>query len=589
MDMRWNLDDLYTSFESAEFLADFETAKKKVADATAWAVENFASLDNAGEKLTAFINRSNTSIEGSKVFIYCMLVTSVDESNVTAKKYMDLMRGLQAEMAKPRVMFEAFVGKVDDLAGLVATHPVLKEHEYILNEIKSKNAYLLSEKEEVLYAKMKNTGSSAWNQMKEELAATLQIDVVVEGEQKTLPLTAVRNLAYEASQETRKAAYFAEIDAYKKIERAVAGALNAVKGEALTNAAMRGYDSVLDMTLINSRMDKGTLDALISSVEEYLPKLRKFFKKKAEILGHKGALPWYDLFAPVGKVDMKFTYEEGWKFMLDQFYTFSKELGDFSKNALEQKWTDAEVRPGKRGGAFCMNIHPIGQSRVMMNYGDTLNDIGTLAHEYGHAYHGYCLKDVSWMNSSYTMPIAETASNFCENIIFDAVMKTASDEEKFIILEQLASDVAQVVIDIYSRYLFETRFFEARKKGSLSVNEICELMLGAQKDAYGDGICHDHLHQYMWICKPHYYYVDRNFYNFPYTYGMMFSQGLYAQYLAEGDSFIPKYDKLLAATGSASLEAIGDMAGIDVRTKDFWMKSLESLAGRIDEFCNMAK
>ena len=184
------------------------------------------------------------------------------------------------------------------------------------------------------------------------------------------------------------------------------------------------------------------------------------------------------------------------------------------------------------------------------------------------------------------MPIAETASTFCECIITDAAMQKASDEEKFVILEQELLRAGQVVVDIYSRYLFETAFFEKRKSGPLSVAEINQLMLNAQKEAYGDGLDHEYLHQYMWICKNHYYYAERNFYNFPYAYGLLFTLGLYAQYLEEGKGFTDKYDKLLAATGANNLETVGDMAGINVRSKDFWLTSLKLIEGKIDKFCS---
>ena len=585
MDIFWNLDDLYTSFESSEFLTDFSNVGQEIADISAWAAENFASLENAGEKLTTYINKTNNSKTFAKMSMYAMLVRSVEDGNELAKKYSDLLRAKFAELAAPNVLFKAYVGRVADLDGLIAAHPTLKEHEFILKEIKAQNAFLLSEKEEILFAKMKNTGSNAWNDMKEQLCANMRISVEVEGEQKVLPLPAVRNLAFDANAETRKNAYFAELAAYEQVDKAVAASLNAIKGEVLTNVALRGYDSPQHMTLVNARMQPETLDALISSMEDFLPSFRRFFKKKAEILGHTNGLPWFDIFAPVGEVKLKFTYQEAADFVLENFYTFSSKMGDFTKAAFDKNWVDATVREGKRGGAFCMNIHSIGQSRIMLNFDGSFSNVTTMAHEFGHAYHGDCLKNATYMNSHYSMPIAETASTFCETIITDAALAKADDATKMAILEQDISDAMQVIIDIYSRYLFETRLFEKRKGGPLSVEEINNLMLQAQKDAYGDALDAQHLHKYMWINKPHYYYAERNFYNFPYAYGLMFAGGLYAQYLEEGDSFLEKYDNLLAATGSASLEDVGNLAGIDVTKKDFWTSALKRIEKKVDEFC----
>ena len=585
---RWCLNDLYTGFDSPEFLADFNAAGGRIAEFTKWAEENFVSMDNASAKLVEYIGMVNQNSKSLiKMIIYSMLVKSVDDNNLDAKKYGDQLRVMFAGLTKPQVMFAAYVGKIDDLEAVINSHDTLKEHAFILREQKAKNKYLLSEQEEVVFANLKTTGSSAWEDMKNQQTATMRIKVTVEGEEKELPLPAVRNLAYDANPETRKAAYLAEMAAYKDVDKACAAALNAIKGEALTAVRLRGYDSPLDMTLKNSRMQKETLDAMISAMEDFLPSFRRYFKKKAQKLGHKNGLPWFDLVAPTGEVNMKFTLEEGRKFVLDNFYKFSKRLGDFTKHAFDNNWVDSEVREGKTGGAYCMGLHSIGQSRILENFNGTFSNVTTTAHEFGHAYHNLCLKDVSSMNATYTMPIAETASNFCETIIIDAALENADQKTKEAILEQDLSDAMAVIIDIYSRYLFETRLFEARAKGSLSVAEINELMKQAQIDAYGDGIDPEYLHEYAWLNKPHYYFVDRNFYNFPYAYGLMFSKGLYAQYLEKGQEFVDKYDALLTATGSASLEEVGDMAGIDVRKKDFWVSSLKLIDAKLNEFCTL--
>jgi len=585
MDMRWNLDDLYTSFDSPEFLADFETAKKEVAEFNCWAKENFASGENACAKLETYINKINSERTLARLFSFAHLTRSVDDSNEAAKKYADLLRTLMAEMAGPTVLFKKFVVGITDLDSLIESSQLLKEHEFMLREIVGASMYLLSEKEEVVAAKLRTTGSAAWTDMKDELLSNMRIPVVISGEEKTMPLPAIRNLATDPDAETRKKAYYAEMQAYETVDKAAAAALNAIKGEVWTMVKMRGYDSPLHMTLVTSRLEKETLDAMLSAMEDFLPSLRRFYKKKAEVLGHKNGLPFYDVLAPTSDVKMKFSYEESMDFVLEQFYTFSKKMGDMAKHAFDNKWVDAEVRVGKRGGAFCSNLHHIGQSRIVLNFSGSFSSVNTLAHELGHAYHGLCLKDIPYANTIYTMPIAETASNFCEAIITDAAIKKASPEEKYAILEAELSAAMQVIIDIYSRYLFEMRFFEKRQSGSLSVDEINELMMQAQKDAYGDTLDHDCLHKYMWVNKVHYYYAERNFYNFPYAYGKLFASGLYARYIAEGDSFLEKYDTLLAATGSNSLETVGDLAGINVRKKDFWVSSLKLIEEKVDEFC----
>lgn len=585
MDIRWSLDDLYTSFESKEFLADYEKAKKEVAALNSWTKENFSSTEGAVEKLEFYIHKINTERTVAKLFSYTHLTRNVDDDNEAAKKYSDLVRMLMAEMAGPTVLFKKFIISLKNLNELIERSPVLKEHEFILKEIVSNGKYLLSEVEELILAKLQTTGSAAWTDMKDTQLANMKIPVVVEGEEKILPLPAVRNLASSPNAQTRKNAYTAEMQAYEDVNKAIASSLNAIKGEVWTVVKLRGYESPLDMTLVTSRLQKESLNAMLSAIEDYLPTLRRFYKKKAQLLKHSNGLPFYDLLAPTSDVKMKFTYAEAKDFVLEQFYKFSQKMGDLAKHSFDNNWIDVAPRIGKRGGAFCYNMHFIGQSRIMLNHSDTFGSVKTLAHELGHAYHGLCLRDKPYLNTVYTMPIAETASTFCEFIVTDAAIKSANADEKHAILEEEISGAAQILIDIYSRYLFELRLFEKRKEGSLSVEEINKLMLQAQKDAYGDSLDPNYLHKYMWINKVHYYYAERNFYNFPYSYGKLFACGLYAKYLSEGKSFLSTYDDLLAATGSNTLEAVGDLAGIDVRKKDFWISSLKLIEEKIDQFC----
>ncbi|MCL1936077.1 MAG: M3 family oligoendopeptidase [Defluviitaleaceae bacterium] len=586
MNTRWQLNDLYTSFNSSEFLKDYEDSIKYIKEFSTWAKEAFSNKDNAKEKIENYINQVNNNKTLLKLMQYSYLTTSVDESNDTANKYVDKLRTLYSDLTEPNVLFRAYVSKVD-IKKFISESSILKEHEFILNEILENSKYLLSDKEEIIISKFRNTGSDSWNTMKEQLLANTKTTVLVDGVEKILPLPAANNLLADPNPQTRKNAFFALENTYKTVEKSVAASLNAIKGEVITNSSLRGYENPLDMALKSYRMKKETLETMISAMVESLPMFRKFLKKKAKLLGHKSGLPMYDISAPIGNVNMKFTWEEAVKFILDNFYSYSTKLGDYANNAFNSGWVDSEVREGKRGGAFCSNLHSIGQSRIMLNFDGTLRNVTTLAHEFGHAYHGECLKNVPFLKSSYTMPIAESASTFCETIVTDAAIEKVKKEEALIILEGELSDATTIIVDIYARYLFELRFFEKRLNGTLSVEEINKLMEDAQKEAYGDGIDENYLNGYAWVNKPHYYYAERNFYNFPYAFGFMFSKGLYAQYLKEGNSFLEKYDNLLAITGSATVEEIGSIAGIDVTKKEFWQNSLNLIEAKIKKFCEL--
>ncbi|WP_427338240.1 M3 family oligoendopeptidase [Caloranaerobacter sp. DY30410] len=590
MDLRWSLDELYTSFESENFINDMEKLNSVIKKINDWAEVNLNTKDNTMQKIEEYINiqiELNTLFE--KLMSFAELTSSVDAKNEKALMVIDKLQTKITELTKPTVKFQRWLSSIENLDEIISSSDILKEHEFYLKEIYNKAKYLLSDEEEILIAKMSNTGSNAWTKLQNILTSTLLVDINVDGEEKQLPLPIVRNMAYDKDPNIRKTAYEAELKAYKKIEESSAACLNGIKGEVLTICEMRGYSSPLNMTLIDSRMDRETLDAMLSAIKESLPTFRKYYKRKAELLGYNNGLPFYELFAPMGEIDMNFTYDEAKDYIVKNFRSFSEKLATFADTAFKNRWIDAEPREGKRGGAFCSNLHPIKQSRILSNFTGSFSDVITLAHELGHGYHGDCLKDESILNSDYPMPLAETASIFCETIVKNAALKEATEKEAFWILEQSISDAGQVIVDIYSRFLFESNLFEKRKDHALSVRELKELMLDAQKEAYGDGLDENYLHPYMWVCKPHYYEAAYNFYNFPYAFGLLFATGLYAEYLKKGEAFVEEYDNLLAATGKNNAVDVAKLMGIDIRSVDFWRSSLKLIEKDIEKFIELSK
>lgn len=588
MDMRWSLEELYPSFNSESFQKDFKKVFEKIETIKEWAKNNLASTESSVYKIENYIKMQ---IEFgnlySRLYEYASLVMSVDAKNETALQVVEKLEAKLADLAEPSTKFKKWLYSLGNLDTLISCSDLLKEHSFYLKELVLETKHLLSDEEEILLAKMKNTGSKAWEKLQDLLSSTLLVDITINGESKSLPLPIVRNMAYEKNAVLRKTAYEAELKAYDKIAEASAAALNGIKGEVITEAKMRGYKSPLEMTLLRSRMDQKTLDAMFAAIMESLPSFRKYLKKKAELLGHKNGLPFYDLFAPMGEIEMKFTYDEAKEFIVKNFIKFSPDLGNFAKNAFEKRWIDAEPRDGKRGGAFCSNIHSIKESRILSNFTGMFNDVVTLAHELGHGYHGECLKHETYLNSDYPMPIAETASIFAETIIIDAALKEASPEEAFTILESDLMSSTQVIVDIYSRFLFEDELFKRREQGSLSVNELKKLMLEAQKKAYGEGLDENYLHPYMWVCKPHYYSADYNYYNFPYAFGLLFSKGLYALYLERGETFVKEFEQLLAATGKNNLAEVAKKININLHAVDFWKNSLKLIEKDIDKFLSL--
>ena len=377
------------------------------------------------------------------------------------------------------------------------------------------------------------------------------------------------------------------MEIYKNLKDSISFAINNIKQEVNTTSKMRDFENALDESLYVAKLQKETLNALWSSVEDYLPHFRRYFKHKAKLLGYEGGLKFYDLFASIGESEKQFTVEEAEEFLLKHFATFSDDLVSMAKEAFDNNYIDYYPRKGKVGGAFCYNLPYIKQSRILMNFDGNLSNVLTLAHELGHAYHGLHVENHLPLNWDYSMPVAETASIFNENVIMSAVLNDATDKEKIALIESQISDCAQIVVDIYSRFLFEREVFEKRLDHFLMPEELEEIMKNAQKATYGDGLDETTYHPFMWVCKPHYYSAGFSFYNYPYTFGGLFSRGLYAIYRENPNGFVEKYQELLHATTVNSCEDTAKVMGIDLTKKDFWLKSLESIKQQIDEFINL--
>lgn len=580
--MNYDLSEIYPSFENEQFLNDIELLKHKIQELNDFSQAlDQLTLVQGLERYIELI--SEMRLLADRLGSFISLTLSVETTNETALKYSDLLDDILTKAVEPLTIIEGWISKMDDLDEVIASSALLKTHAYIIKEIKENHRYALSPREEKIIANMKNTGSNAWAKLKDQLISNHKVTI----DEKTYPLTVVLNMAYDPNKEVRKKAYEAEIKSYKAIEQSVAACLNGIKGEVLTDCKLRGYTSPLEKTLLTSRMSKKTLDTMLEAIQESLPIFRKYLKTKAKVLGHDNGLPFYDLYAPVNQANMEFDYQKGSDFVVEKFATFSSNLAAFARKAIDQHWIDVYPKEGKVGGAFCSNLHFIKQSRFLLNYGNSFNDVVTLAHELGHGFHGECLKNETVLNADYPMPIAETASTFCETIIKKAAIKEATKEEALAILETEISGCTQVVVDIYSRFLFEKGLFEKRAKGALSVEEIKELMIEAQKQSYGDGLDINYLHPYMWTWKPHYYYADCNFYNFPYAFGLLLAKGLYALYLKEGSSFATKYETFLAKTGQCSLEDVALSVGIDLTDKNFWLSSLKTIQDDIETFVQL--
>lgn len=584
--MHWDLTKMYSGFDDAKLAADFAQAQalnqelaallqEKPADVGALLVQAVRTAQKRSEKM---------ALVGE--FIFLNLATNA--KNEQALAWMDKLMRAQVEMQQTSSAFTRYVSKVEGLDALIAREPLLKEHEYMLKTMVKDAAHVMDPAIEGPVLKMQMTGGEAWSQLSDQITATHMVEMEIDGEKQSLPLSTVRGMATSPDASVRRRAYEAELASYPRIELAMAACLNGIKGEALTLCELQHYDTVLDTALDAAKIDRQTLDAMLTAMRESLPAFRRYFRAKARHLGHEGGLPFYDLFAPIGAAGKTYTLEEARQLLVQVFGQFSEKMSRFIDRAFEERWIDAFPYEGKQGGAFCAGVHPLGISYVLANFEGSLDSVSTLAHELGHAYHGDCVKHLSILNADYPMTLAETASIFNETMLVAKLQEGANPQERLMLLDQQIGNAAQVVVDILSRFLFESEVIERRKDHTMLPDELKEIMLDAQKQTYGDGLDENVLHPYMWACKTHYYSASLHFYNFPYAFGLLFGLGVYERYLEKGEAFLPEYDALLAATGLGDVKDVAARVGIDVTDVNFWRKSLSVVEKMIDEMEKLA-
>jgi oligoendopeptidase F len=524
------------------------------------------------------------------LYAYLSSFVSTNSRDDAAQGMLSELQVQLVELRKLGTRFEAWLGTLD-VEALIEGSAVAREHAFPVRKAAQSARHLMSEAEEDLAASLSPSGGTAWGKLHGNVSSQLMVPVVFPesaredraGKTVELPMSAVRALAHDPDQEVRRAAYEAELKGWERAAVPLAAAMNGIKGEVRTLNARRGWSDDLEPSLFDNNIDRATLDAMHEACREAFPDFRRYLRAKARLFGAQ-QLPWYDLFAPVGGSETRrWSFPEAMDFVAEQFGTYAGPLADVARRAVRERWIDAEPRDGKRDGAFCMPIRA-GESGVFVNFEPSFTGVSTLAHELGHAYHNTQLARRTPLQRDTPMPLAETASIFCQTLVNGAALQRLTGPDKLAVLEHELQDACQVVVDIHSRFLIESRIFERRAKRELAVAELNALMLEAQRETYGDGLDPRALHQYMWAMKPHYYSTGRSFYNWPYTFGQLFGLGLFARYRQDADAFRAGYDDLLASTGLFPVAELAQRFGIDVRSADFWRASLDVIREQIRQF-----
>ena len=590
----WDMSVVYPGMESQEFQQGFARVIQDIKDLAqlfdACHVEKqeHLAVDEATIKnFETVLQRYNEVLAENKTlstYISCFVNTNTLDT--LAQASMSELQQTSVILSQLGTRFTAWIGSLD-VETLIARSHSARTHTFMLRKARIQAAHLMPPAEENLASELNLSGGTAWEKLHGDITSQLVVALEQQGERKELPMSMVRNQAYESDRETRRRAYEAELAGWQRAAVPLAAALNSIKGEVNVVSRRRGWETPLDASLLDNNIDRQTLDAMMTAARESFPDFRRYLHAKARVLG-LSRLAWYDLFAPVGGEARVWTFNEAASFIVEQFGAYSQRLSDFAARAFRERWIDAEPRAGKVDGAYCTWLRR-DELRVFANFKAAFGGVSTLSHELGHAYHNLNLAHRSVLQRSTPMTLAETASIFCETIISHAALRQASQQEQIAILEESLQSSCQVVVDITSRFLFEQRVFERRKQRELSVDELNALMLEAQRETYGDGLDESALHPYMWAMKPHYYDSQHSFYNYPYMFGLLFGLGLYARYTREPETFKQGYDALLSSTGLADAATLAGQFGIDIRSADFWRSSFDTVREDIARFEELTK
>jgi oligoendopeptidase F len=590
---RWDLTPIYGGLDARGFTDDLE---RVFADVDRLAAR-YDELDIRGcvprpveerdrehlVEVIAVTNDLHRRLRRVNTFLYGLITTdSRDEHAAALTVELQSRTAALGPLSKRLAQWLAALG-VDDL---VAGSELATEHRYTLDTLVESADLQMSEAEESLAAALGPSGGLAWARLHGDVSSQLLVVMeFADGHQETVPMAAARGMATHPDANRRRSAYEGELAAWSTVEVPLAAALNGAKGELAVLNRRRGWREDLDPALRLNSVDRDTLDAMTAAVVASLPDFRRYFTAKARALGHDGGLPWWDLFAPIGAA-AEVDWNAATALVREAFASFSPELVELAERAFAERWIDAEVRDGKRGGAYCAGVEA-DVSRIMMNFDGSADSVSTLAHELGHAFHNVALAERTPLQQRTPMALAETASIFCETLLFEHARRSSGNpSQRLALLDTNLVGSSQVVVDIHSRFLFESELCKRRRRTALSPNELSTIMLDAQEAAYGDGLHPEHRHRYMWAVKPHYF---TPFYNWPYTYGLLFGLGLYARYEQARDSFVSGYGGLLSSTGMADAASLAARFAIDVRDQRFWDSSLDVIRGQIDDYVGLVE
>lgn len=542
-------------------------------------------------EITDFIQKIQAGIVQTGMYISGKHSEDVNNEEVTP--LIDKIQSLDVKAAQISQLLQKKLASLsDDAFEKLIAEPSLHKIVFSLKEQRHFGQELLDDNEEAIIAEMNLEGLSAWSNHYSTLVSSVQVDFKDnEGNPKTLSAGQADNeILGNADPKYRAELMPKWEEAWGDKQNLFADTLNHVSGSRLLDYRFHGTEDFLKYPLELNRMSQKTLDTMWKVVDANKDVLIDFLNRKAQLIG-KEQIGWEDVAAPlnIGEGEVKtFTYDEAAEFIIKQFNSFSPKMAQLAQRAFENQWIEAENRPGKEPGGYMESLPETGESRIFLTFTGSPNDASTIAHELGHAFHSSVMNELPYFRQDYAMNVAETASTFGELIVSDANVKEAqTDEEKINLLNAKMDNPVAMFLNIHARFIFEKKFYEKRKDGVLTASEINDLMLAAQKEAYDNSLSTYSTH--FWESKMHFYFDDVPFYNFPYTFGYLFSLGIYAK-AQESDNFEDQYIALLQDTANMSTEELAmKHLGVDLTKPDFWEDGVKLIQKDVDEFIRLTE
>jgi oligoendopeptidase F len=588
----WDLETFFPGgSESTEFASYIEHIEKDV-EALKESISQVSPPQASNEikalaSVVDLVQSIAVKLREASAFVGCLTA-----QNMKDKKAILLsgrMKTIFASYSSALTLFDQILMNIaDDVWSSLLQADEFRAISFPLDERRTSAKEKLSPEQETLVNDLAIDGYHGWSDLYNTIVGQISIPFEENGETKQLSVGQAANKLSSESRETRETMFKKWEEAWASNSDFCADALNHLAGFRINLYKHRGWDSIHKEPLDYNRMSEKTLNVMWEVIDQNKDIFLTYFDRKAKMLG-LDSLSWHDVDAPVGNATKDVSYDEAADFIVEHFQKFSPKMADFTVKAFEKNWIEAEDRPGKRPGGFCTSFPDSKETRIFMTYAGTASNVSTLAHELGHAYHQHVMNDLEPLAQRYAMNVAETASTFAEMIVSDASVKTAaSEEERLVLLEDKIQRSVAFFMNIHSRFLFETNFYAERKKGLVGAERLNELMVDAQKSAYKGALSEYHPH--FWASKLHFYITGVPFYNFPYTFGYIFSAGIYAKALEEGSSFEDKYIALLQDTGSMQVEELASKhLGVDLTQPEFWQSAIDLAVADVKEFLKLTE